>query len=136
MRPGARRRIAHAMLLRQRQGNAALLQVGCATATGQGGLEGGELLCELWARWGGLTRRHWARRWRPGEWGRCLALAWCPLQAGRRPLKDRLALPLVLPALAGYLAEAPGAAGKAHEAVAAALAIRAMEGAQRPQCMA
>jgi len=42
MWPGAWRRIAHAQLLRQRQGNAALPQVRGAAAAGQGGLEGGE----------------------------------------------------------------------------------------------
>ena len=47
MRPVARRWIAHTMLLRQGQGNAALLQIRCAAAAGQGGLEGGELLCEI-----------------------------------------------------------------------------------------
>ena len=52
VRPGSRRRIAHAELLHQGQGNAALLQVR------------GELLRQVWARWGGLTRRRWACRWR------------------------------------------------------------------------
>ena len=47
VRPGARRRIAHAELLRQRQGNTALLQGGLPTAGGQGGLEGGERMGEV-----------------------------------------------------------------------------------------
>jgi len=67
VRPRARRRIAHAELLRQRQGNAALLQVGLPTAGGQGGLEGGELRRQVRPRRGGLTWRRWACRWRPGE---------------------------------------------------------------------
>ena len=58
--PGARRRIAHPALLRQGQGNAPLLQVGLATAGGQGGLEGGELRRQVWTRAGWLTRRWWA----------------------------------------------------------------------------
>ena len=44
MRPGARRRIAHTMLLRQGQGNTALLQVRFAAAPGQGRMEGGWIL--------------------------------------------------------------------------------------------
>ncbi len=64
VRPGARRHIAHAQLLRQRQGNAALLQVGCAAAARQGGLERGKLWREVWPRWGRLTWDRWACRWR------------------------------------------------------------------------
>src|SRR4030095_16735001 len=37
MRPGARRCIAHAVLLRQGEGNAPLLQVYCPATAGQGG---------------------------------------------------------------------------------------------------
>ena len=62
MRPGAWRRIAHAGLLRQRQGNAALLQVGFTTAAWQGSLEGGQLLGEVRPRGGRLARRRWVRR--------------------------------------------------------------------------
>jgi hypothetical protein len=47
MRPGARHRIAHALLLRQGQRNAPLLQVRGAGAPRQGGLEGGELLGQV-----------------------------------------------------------------------------------------
>ena len=54
-RPGARCRIAHIELLRQAQGNAALLQVGGATAPRQGGLERGELLGEVRPPWSRLT---------------------------------------------------------------------------------
>ena len=43
MRPGARRRIAHTVLLRQGQGNAALLEVRFAAAAWHSGLEGREL---------------------------------------------------------------------------------------------
>jgi hypothetical protein len=46
MRPGARCGIAHAQLLSQRQGNAALPQVGFAATAGQGGLKSGEVLGE------------------------------------------------------------------------------------------
>src|ERR1044071_754032 len=44
VRPRARRRIAHAMLLCQSQGNAPLLQVRFATTAGQSGLKYGELV--------------------------------------------------------------------------------------------
>jgi hypothetical protein len=54
MRPGVRCGIAHAQLLGQRQGNAALPQVRLATTAGQRRLEGGELLGEVGAGWGGL----------------------------------------------------------------------------------
>jgi hypothetical protein len=47
MRPGARRRIAHAELLRQGQGNAPLLQVRGAAAPRQGSLERSELLGQV-----------------------------------------------------------------------------------------
>ena len=47
VRPAARRRIAHAQLLRQCERNAALLQVRGAAAAGQGGLEGGERMGEV-----------------------------------------------------------------------------------------
>src|SRR6266446_5388175 len=56
VRPGARRRIAHAALLRQRQGNAALAEVRFAPAARQSSLERGELLREGGPRWGGRTR--------------------------------------------------------------------------------
>ena len=56
MRPGTRRRIAHTQLLRQGQGNAALLQVRFAAAAGQSSLEGSELLGQVGARW---SRRTW-----------------------------------------------------------------------------
>src|SRR5258708_5157815 len=57
MRPGARRRRAHAALLRQGQGNTPLLQGGGAAAVRQSGMEGGERRRLAWPRWGGLTRR-------------------------------------------------------------------------------
>jgi hypothetical protein len=44
------------MLLRQGQGNAALLQVGFATAPRQGSLERGELLRQVGTFW---SRRMW-----------------------------------------------------------------------------
>jgi hypothetical protein len=56
MRPGTRRRITHAQLLRQFEGNAALLQVRFAAAPRQGSLEGGELLGQLWPLWSRRTR--------------------------------------------------------------------------------
>jgi hypothetical protein len=57
MRPAARRRRAHAQLLRQRQGNAALAEVRLAAAAWQGGLKDRELLCQVGARWGWRRRR-------------------------------------------------------------------------------
>ncbi len=48
-------------------GNAPLLQVGFATAPWQGGLEDGELLGEVKACWGGLTRCWCAGCWQSGE---------------------------------------------------------------------
>src|SRR6266446_10664543 len=92
MWPGAWHCIAHAALLRQRQGNAALLQVGCARAARQGGLERGELLGEVGPGWGGRTQRRWAGCWlaRRGRHG--WAVARPPLVAGRRPWEGGLAL--------------------------------------------
>ena len=142
MRPGARRRIAHAELLRQGQGNAALLQVGGATAPRQGGLERGELLGEV--------RPPWSRRTRC--WGICGALPgaaagglgsggggwlrlWHALPAGWRPPEGRLALLLLAPLRPRRVHVAPGTTGKAHETAAvhlhaqAALAVGAVEGA-------
>jgi hypothetical protein len=87
------------VLLRQGQRNAALLQVRGAAAARQGGLEGGELLCQVRPRWGRFARRWRARCWRLSC--RCMALPLDPLRAGGRPLEGRLALPLVLPPLAG-----------------------------------
>ena len=55
VRPGARRRIAHAAPLCQGEGNAPLLQVRGATAPWQGGLEGRELLGEVRSLWSGRT---------------------------------------------------------------------------------
>jgi hypothetical protein len=49
MRPAARRRIAHAELLGEGEGNAPLLQVGGAAAPRQGSLERGELLGKVGA---------------------------------------------------------------------------------------
>ena len=54
MRPGTRRRIAHTVLLRQGQGNAALLQVHFATAVWQSCLEGSELLGQVGTGWSRL----------------------------------------------------------------------------------
>ena len=56
MRPGTRRRIAHTVLLRQGQGNTALLQVRCAAAAWQSSLEHGELLSQVGTCWSRLTR--------------------------------------------------------------------------------
>jgi hypothetical protein len=63
VRPGARRRIAHAQLLRQSQGNAPLLQVGCTAAAWQGSLERGELLGKVRPPWSRLTRCWGGRSW-------------------------------------------------------------------------
>jgi hypothetical protein len=52
VRPGARRRIAHAELLGEGEGNAPLLQVGGTAAPRQGGLKRGELLGKVGPRWG------------------------------------------------------------------------------------
>jgi hypothetical protein len=57
MRPGARSRIAHAVLLCQGEGNAPLLQVRRATTARQGALERCELLGKVGPRWGRRTRR-------------------------------------------------------------------------------
>jgi hypothetical protein len=100
MRPGARRRIAHAQLLRQRQWNTALLQVRGAAAARQGGLEGGKLLGEVGPRWGRFARRWWACHWLARCCCRVLPL--CSLRAGRRLPEGRLALLLLTPALAGF----------------------------------
>jgi hypothetical protein len=56
VRPGARRRRAHAQLRRQRQGDAALAQVRGAAAARQGGLEGGERRRQVATRGGGRAR--------------------------------------------------------------------------------
>jgi hypothetical protein len=108
VRPGARRRIAHAALLRQRQGNAALAEVRFAPAARQSGLERGELLREGGPRWGGRTRcwgicgeRPGGCHWRPGKRRWWLATVWSALPAGRGPPEGRLALLLVLPPPAG-----------------------------------
>jgi len=61
VRPGPRHRIAHAALLRQGQGNAALVQVRGAAAPRQGGLECGERRRQVATRGGGRPRRQ-ARR--------------------------------------------------------------------------
>ena len=66
---------------------------------GRAGLEHRELLCQVWARWGGLTWRRWACGWLAR--GRCGALPLGQLRASRWPLEGRLPLPLLLPALAG-----------------------------------
>ncbi len=121
MRPTARRRIAHAALLRQRQGNTTLTQVRCATTAGQGDLEGSELLSQIYARRGRRTRRRWARYWLPGSCRRRLALAWHSPLASWRPPECRLALLLLAPPLAGLCEVAPGATRKADEAPAAEL---------------
>src|SRR6266446_2352065 len=97
--PAARRRRAHAALLRQRQGNAALLQVGGAAAPRQGGLERGDLLGEVGPCWDWRLRCRWMCRELPGGchwWPRSqrwrLSTAWHALPAGQRPLEGRLAL--------------------------------------------
>ena len=141
VRPGARRCIAHTELLRQGQRNAALLQVGVATAPRQGGLERGELLGQVGPRWRGRTRCWWicgalpgCCRWLPGKPRWRLATVWYALPAGRRPPEGRLALLLLTPLRPRRFHVAPGTTGKAHEAAAAhlhaqaALAVRAVEG--------
>jgi hypothetical protein len=143
MRPGTRRRIAHAQLLRQFEGNATLLQVRFAAAAREGSLERSELLGEVGACWGGRTWCwwrshplpaccHWLRgkpRWR-------LAAVWSALPTGWWPLYGRLPLLLLAPLGTCRLHIAPGPTGKAHRAAAvhshpqAALAVRAVEGTQ------
>src|SRR5712691_5935182 len=148
-RPGAWRSIAHPALLRQRQGNAALLQIRGAPAAGQGGLEGSEVLCEVRPGWGGLTRCWWrcgslpgCYRWLPGKRRWRLATAWHALAAGWRPPEGGLALLLFTPLCTRRFHIAPGATGKAHEAAAvhlhaqAALAVGAVERAQGAQHVA
>ena len=149
MRPGARRRIAHAELLRQGQGNAALLQVRFAAAARQSSLEGSELLGQVGACWSRRTRcrRIWRAlpgccHWLPGKPRRRLAAVWDALPVGWRPLQGRLALLLLAPLRTRRLHIAPGPTGKAHEAAAmhlhpqAALAVGAVKGAQGTQHMA
>jgi hypothetical protein len=87
--PGARRRIAYAALLRECQGNAALLQVRFAAAAQQGGLERGELLGEVGPCWSGRTRCWWIHGELPGCYRRLLgkprwrlAMMWHALLAG------------------------------------------------------
>ena len=97
MRPGARPRIAHAMLLRQRQRNAPLLQVGGAAAAG--GLKRSKLVSEVWppARGcgaaevgGGLVLLATWRAVVAGDAGGALPVS-------RRASKGRLALLLLAP---------------------------------------
>ena len=106
----------------------------------------------------------WARSGRPGAGARgaggsverCLAAAagglarggggcrwlWHALPAGWRPPEGRLALLLLAPLRPRRVQVAPGPTGKAHETAAmhlhaqAALAVGAVEGAERPQHMA
>jgi hypothetical protein len=66
MRPGARRRIAHAVLLSQGEGNAPLLQIRSAAAPWQGRLERGELLCQVRLPWSRRTRCWWKQENRGG----------------------------------------------------------------------
>jgi hypothetical protein len=70
VRPGPRRRVAHPELLCLRQRHAALAQVRLAAAPRQGGLERGQVLCEVGQRWGGRTRRRARRRRTAGAAGR------------------------------------------------------------------
>ena len=107
--PGARRRIAHAALLRQGEGNATLLQVGVAAAPRQGGLERGELLGEVSPLWSRVARCRWACRWLAGGC-RCRALALCPLLAGHGSPEGSLALLLLAPPLTRLFEIAPDAA--------------------------
>jgi hypothetical protein len=141
MWPGAWRRIADIVLLRQGQGNAALPQVRFPAAPWQGRLEGGELLGEVGAGWG---RRTWdggiygvrpgCCRWRAGELWWHLSTMWNALPLDRRFLQSRLPLLLLSPLRTSRLHIAPGSAGKTHEATAmhlhpqAALAVRAVKG--------
>jgi len=66
VRPGAWRRIAHAVLLHQGQRNAPLLQVGGTTASRQGSLERDELLGKVRPHWSGRTRWWWRQATRGG----------------------------------------------------------------------
>ncbi len=137
VQPRTRRCIADTQLLRQRQRNTALLQVGGATAARQGSLERGKLLGEIRPRWRRITRHRQARH-RPQSTRRL----WYELRARRaalvgwRPLVYHLAPPLLLPVLAGLRQIAPGATRKAHEAASchrdsqATLVVRAVERAQ------
>jgi hypothetical protein len=142
MGPGARCRIAHAMLLRQDQGNAPLLQVGVATAPRQDGLERGELLGQVGPCWD--WRRRCGGMWRalsggchgwPRSRRRRLSTAWHALPAVWRPPEGRLALLLRTPLRPCRFHVAPGTTGKAdktatmHLHAQAPLAIGAVEGA-------
>ena len=91
MRPGTRRRIADAQLLRQLQGNTALLQVGFAAAAGQGSLEGRELLSQVGTCWSRRTWRWSACRWR-ARGGGSMPVAyerWNHSQAALAPWQQR-----------------------------------------------
>src|SRR4029453_6225171 len=110
--PGARRRIAHAVLLGQGQGNATLLQIGFPTTARQGSLGGGGARGAVRPRRGGRTGCWWVCR--------CLAhcccgaLPLCPLSARWRPWKGRLALLLLAPLRPRRFHIAPGTAGKTN----------------------
>jgi hypothetical protein len=108
--PVARRR-AHAHLLRPRPRHAALAQVRLAAAARQGGLEGAELLREVWERQGGCGRRRRTarvrqesrRRWlcrganRGGGGRRSVQLAtgaMRPLLVALHPCLERIMAPL------------------------------------------
>ena len=88
-RPWGRRRIAYTVLLRQGQGNAALLQVCVAATPGQGRLEGGEVLCQVRTRrsrrmrcWGICGERPGCCHWRHGKPRWRLSMAWHTLPVG------------------------------------------------------
>jgi hypothetical protein len=133
VRLGAWRRRAHAQLLRQRQGNAPLLQVGLATAPRQGGLEGSELLGQIGPGWAGLMPRWCGWCWRPGCRRLVAPPTWCALPAGGEHWESRQALLLLTPLRTCLLQVTPRAAGKADKAAAvhlhaqAALAIGAVK---------
>jgi hypothetical protein len=83
MRPRARRGIAYAQLLRQGQGNAALLQIRCAAAARQSGLERHELRGQVGVGWPRLARcgricgeLHGCGGWLPGKPRWRLATVW------------------------------------------------------------
>jgi hypothetical protein len=101
---GAWRGIAHTILQRQGQGNAALVEVRLTAAAWQSGFEGSELLSQIGTCW---SRRTWYERicgvrpgccyWLSGKpWWR-LAAVWHALPVGWRPLHGCLALLLLAP---------------------------------------
>src|SRR5262249_48896563 len=144
MRPGARRRIAHAVLLCQCERHAALLQVRLTAAPRQSGLEGGELLGQVGPRWDGRRRCGWIGGARPrgcwwtGKRREQVATVRSALLAGWRLPEGSLALLLLAPLRPRRVYVAPRPTGKAHKTAAvhlhtqAPLAVGAVKPTQSP----